>query len=567
MTAIPILFSGMLFAGEGNDLADGVDESSNRMQQEILVSGKVTDENGETLPGANIMVKGTTIGAISDLNGEFQLTVPDAETILLISYVGYSTQEIVVGNQTTINISLVPDLAALDEVVVIGYGTSTKRDLTGAVVSLKEEDMTLGASTSSVSSMIQGRAAGVEVSSNDGLPGQALNIVVRGSTSISNSNEPLYVVDGFPMAAGVSISPEDIESIDILKDAASAAIYGSRASAGVVLITTKKGRSGSTEISLDGYYGVQSMIGKVERLSWQENARIVNEQYAQGINDGNPWYSAADLALPNNTDWLEEATRPAPVYNITLRASGGDEKSHFSLSGNYFSQDGIFLESAFKRLSFRLNADRKFGNKTKVGMNVYTSRIDSDGTDRRPGSRTLNPLYATLRASPGRAAYNADGTYAQTAFSRDTQPFRNPLGLFTERDNDLVDWRTYGNLFIDYNILDNFVARINAGFDHSTATHSQYQTPEYSIMGSNQDWGNISQGQETTYLAEGTLNYTFNFLPEEHALNILAGGSVQYDDGFGFELDGTAFPTTKTPIIIWVLRKTKRLVVTGQIKH
>ncbi len=181
---------------------------------------------------------------------------------------------------------------------------------------------------------------------------------------------------------------------------------------------------------------------------------------------------------------------------ITLRASGGDEKSHFSLSGNYFSQEGIFLKSDFKRFSFRLNADRKFGNRAKVGMNVYTSRINSDGTDRRPGSRTLNPLYATLRASPGRAAYNADGTYAQTAFSRDTQPFKNPLGLFTERENDLVEWRTYGNLFIDYNILDNFVARINAGFDHGTATHSQYQTPEYSIMGSNMDWGNIEESQE-----------------------------------------------------------------------
>ena len=313
MFLLILIFSGTLFASGETDQDASSAETSSQAQQEIVVTGTVSDENGTTLPGANIMVKGTTVGAISDLNGEFQVTVPDAQTVLVISYVGYSTQEIAVGNQTTINITLVPDLAALDEVVVIGYGTSTKRDLTGAVVSLKEEDMTLGASTSSVSSMIQGRAAGVEVSSNDGLPGQALNIIVRGSTSISNSNEPLYVVDGFPMSAGVSIAPEDIESIYILKDAASAAIYGSRASAGVVLITTKKGRSGSTEISLNGYYGVQSMIGDVERLSWTENARIVNEQYAQGINDGEPWYNAADIALPNNTDWLDEATRAAPV--------------------------------------------------------------------------------------------------------------------------------------------------------------------------------------------------------------------------------------------------------------
>jgi TonB-linked SusC/RagA family outer membrane protein len=394
--------------------------------------------------------------------------------------------------------------------------------------------------------MLQGRAAGVEVSSNDGLPGQALNIVIRGSTSISNSNEPLYVIDGFPVPAGVSISPDDIASIDILKDAASAAIYGSRASSGVVLITTKRGSAGKTEISMDGYYGVQSMIGEVERLDWSEVARITNEQYAMGVNDGNPWYSAADIALPNNTNWLQEATRQAPVHNYTLRASGGDDVSHFALSGNYFNQQGIFLKSDFERYSFRLNTDRKFGKRAKIGMNVYTSRITSDGTDRRPGSRTLNPLYATLRASPGRAAYNDDGTYAQTAFSRDTQPFKNPLGLFTEREDDVLGWRTYGNIFIDFNIMDNLVARLNSGFDHGTSTESQYQTPEYSIMGSNMDWGNIEESKSTNYLVEGTLNYRFKLLPDAHSLSILAGGSMQYDDSYGFSLDGTNFPTTKT---------------------
>jgi len=546
MIASLMLCSGTLWASGEKDQDASSSETSSRLQQEMVVTGKITDENNETLPGANIIVKGTTVGAISDLNGEFQITVPDAEAVLVMSYVGYVTQEITVGNQTTINVNLVPDLASLDEVVVIGYGSVSKRDLTGAVVSLKEEDMTIGGTTSSVSSMIQGRAAGVEVSSNDGLPGQSLNIIIRGSTSISNSNEPLYVVDGFPVEAGVSIAPEDIESIDILKDAASAAIYGSRASAGVVLITTKKGRTGSTEINLDAYYGVQSMIGEVERLPWTEVARIRNEQYAMGVNDGNPWYSAADVALPNNTNWLKEATRQAPVYNITLRASGGDEKSHFSLSGNYLSQDGIFVQSAFERLSLRLNADRKLGNKVKVGMNIYTARVSGDNMDRRPGSRTLNPLYATLRASPGRAAYNEDGTYAQTAFSRDTQPFRNPLGLFTERENNFLAWRTYGNLYIDYNILDNLTARINSGFNHKSRTHSQYQTPEYSMMGSNMDWGQIDEIKEASYLVEGTLNYMFNFLPDAHDLSLLAGSSIQYDDEFGFLLDGTAFPTTKT---------------------
>ncbi len=472
--------------------------------------------------------------------------MPNLTGKLSVSYIGYATQEIVIGNQTTIDVALASDLTSLDEVVVIGYGEANRKVVSGAIVSLKAAEITKGASTSSVSSMLQGRAAGVEVSSNDGLPGQALNIVIRGSTSISNSNEPLYVIDGFPVPAGVSIAPDDIESIEILKDAASAAIYGSRASAGVVLITTKKGRTGNTEITMESYYGVQSMIGEVERLDWTEVARITNEQYAMGVNDGDPWYNAADIALPNNTDWLKEATRQAPVQNYTLRASGGDDVSHFALSGNYFNQQGIFLKSDFERLSFRLNADRKFGKRAKVGMNVYSARISSDGTDRLPGSRTLNPLYATLAASPGRAAYNADGTYAQTAFSRDTQPYKNPIGLFTERENDLLSWRNYGNVFIDFNIMDNLVARLNTGFDHGTSTHSQYQTPEYSMMGSNMDWGNIEESKSSNYLVEGTLNYQFKILPAAHSLSLMAGGSTQYDDSYGFSLDGTNFPTTKT---------------------
>ncbi len=403
--------------------------------QLVKVSGTITDATTkEPLVGVNVVLEGTTIGVLTDVKGSFTINVPNLNGTLAISYIGYVVQKVPVNGLTTINVALSPDLTSLDEVVVIGYGTSTRKVVSGAVVSLKADEITQGGATkSSVSSMLQGRAAGVEVSSNDGLPGQSLNIVIRGSTSITNSNEPLYVVDGYPMAAGVSISPDDIETIEILKDAASAAIYGSRASSGVVLITTKRGSAGKSEISLDTYYGVQSMIGEVKRLSWAEVGRITNEQYAMGVNDGNPWYNEADLALPNNTDWLKEATRQAPIQNYTLRASGGDDVSHFALSGNYFNQQGIFLNSNFERYSLRLNADRKFGKRTKVGMNFYSARVVSDGTDRRPGSRTDNPLYALLSAAPGRAAYNEDGSYAQTVLSRDTQEFRNPLGMLTER--------------------------------------------------------------------------------------------------------------------------------------
>ena len=544
MIGIQLIFSGTLIAGEGNGPLVNPDENSNRNLQEIVVSGTVTDENNESLPGANVIVKGTTTGAITDVNGAYEITVQNSGDVLIFSYIGYTSSEVTVGNQTTINVSLEPDIASLEEVVVTGYGEVKKKNVTGAIVSLKEEELTTGAAVSSVAGMLQGRAAGVEVSSNDGLPGQNMMIIVRGNTSISNSNQPLYVVDGFPLPAGVSIAPEDIASIDILKDAASAAIYGSRASAGVVMITTKKGKTGKTEISLDGYYGTQSIAGTVDYIDWNENARIVNEQYAMGPNDGDPWYNAADLALPNNTNWLDEVTRQATIQSYTLRASGGDDKSHFSLSANYFGQEGIFLNSDFERLSVRLNADRKFGDKVKVGMNIYTSRIDNGGMDRRPGSRTTAPLYATLRASPGRAAYNDDGTLASTEFSRDTRKWVNPIGHFTERTINYSEWRTYANIFVDYNILDNLTARVNGGFDHAAGTDSAYEPYPYSNGNFSRGW--INESKYSNYLIEGTLKYDFNFSSENHSLSLLAGASNQYDVSNGFSAFGSEFPTDKT---------------------
>ena len=511
-----------------------------------IVTGKVTSsEDDSELPGVNVLIKGSTRGTVTDINGNYSLEVPEGST-LVFTYVGYITAEVEVGDRSVINFNMKPDLTLLEEIVVVGYGTVKKRDLTGAIVSLDQEDMTIGAASNSVSSMIQGRAAGVEVSSNDGLPGQDLNIVIRGATSISNSNEPLYVVDGFPISAGVSIAPEDIESIDILKDAASAAIYGSRGSAGVVIITTKKGKEGKPVISLDGYAGIQSLSNKVDRLPWDDHARVMNEQYAQGPNDGNPWYDAADLALPNNTDWLDAVTRDAKIQSYTLRASGGDSNSRFSLSGSYFNQEGIFLKSAFERFSFRLNADRKFGAKTTVGMNAYTSRINGDGTDRRPGSRSLSPLYATLRAVPGRADYNDDGTLANTVLSRDTRPWLNPIGLFTERENDYLEWRTYANIFIEHKILNNLTARLNAGYDHTSGNRSRFQPAAFSSLGSDMALGTIDEEKSSTYLIEGTLNYQFNFLPNDHQLSVLVGASTQYDDFFTFGIVGSGFPSEKT---------------------
>ncbi len=514
--------------------------------QQRSVSGKVTDVgNGDALPGVNVVVQGTTIGVSTDFEGNYSINVPDNDATLVFSYLGFRTVTVQVGNQSTIDISLQEDTSQLDEIVVIGYGSVKKKDLTGAVVSLDTDEMTLGAATSSAAQMLQGRAAGVEISANDGEPGQGLNIVIRGVTSLSNSNEPLYVVDGFPLAAGVSIAPEDIETIDILKDAASAAIYGSRGSSGVILITTKKGKAGRTEINYEGYTGLQNLTGSVDYLNWADHTRVRNEQYAEGPNDGNPWYNADDIALPFNTDWLEEGTRDALIQSHTLRASGGNTNSRFALSANYFSQEGVFLNSKFERASVRLNADQKFGDKTNVGINMYASRIDSDAMDKRPGFRTTAPLYALLRAVPGRDAFNDDGTLAATVLSRDTREFVNPIGQFTERDNDYLEWRTYANVFITHDIMSNLTAKLNVGVDHTAGTTAEFQPMPFSDDRS-RSFGSIDESKISTYLIEGTLNYTFDMLGEDHSLDFLLGASTQYDELLFFGASGNEFPTDKT---------------------
>ncbi len=511
----------------------------------IKITGKITsDADPDGLPGVNVILKGTNIGTVSDVSGDYSIEVPDENSILTFSSVGYVAEEIVVGNRTIISLVLTPDITALEEIVVIGYGSVKKKDLTGAVVSLSEEDMTTGAAITSAAGMLQGRAAGVEVSSGDGTPGGALSIVIRGNTSISNSNEPLYVVDGFPIAAGVTINPADIESIDILKDASAAAIYGSRGSSGVVLITTKRGKRGKTSVSYDGFAGVQQLNNTVDFLGWNDYAANRNAIYADGVNDGFPWYDATDLALPNDTDWIEEGTRDATIQSHTISATGGDETTRFALSANSFTQEGILHNTDFNRTSVRLNVDRKFGNKANVGVNIYTAQTKSDQVWNRAGFRNGSVMYQLLRVAPGRAAYNDDGSYGNTVFSRDQRPWINPIARMEVPERNNTGFRTYVTLWADYEITKGLVAKVNVGYDNSTNTFATYYPGPYSAWFPDPA-ASISESKSTSSLVEGTLNYTPS-ISDEHSLNILAGASNQYFNNFGFSSTGRVFPTDKT---------------------
>ncbi len=520
--------------------------TENLQSQVIEVTGKVTSaEDADGLPGVNVIVQGTAQGTVTDVEGNYKLEVPGGEeAVLVFSSVGYLHEEIVLGNQTVIDLAMVPDVTALEEIVVIGYGSVKKKDLTGAVVSLSEEDMTTGAAVTSAAGMLQGRAAGVEVSSADGTPGGSLSIVIRGNSSISNSTEPLYVVDGFPLAAGVSINPADIATIDILKDASAAAIYGSRGSSGVVLITTKRGKRGQVSVSYDGYAGVQQINNTAELLNWNDYAANRNALYADVPNDGDPWFSAADLAVGNDTDWIEAGTRSAGIQSHTISATGGDETTRFALSANSFMQEGILLSSDFNRNSVRLNVDRKFGKKANVGINIYTAQTRAKQLNNRAGARNDGDMYQLLQAEPGRAAYNDDGTYGNTVFSRDVRPWRNPLAGMEVPDRDNEVNRTYLTLWADYEIVQGLVAKVNFGYDNAANTNAWYTPGPYSSWEPDAA-GGISESKSSSRLFEGTLNYAPS-ISEEHSLNIVAGGSMQQDINFRFNTRGLGFPTDKT---------------------
>lgn len=381
------------------------------------ITGKVTDEKNEPIIGANVVVKGSTTGTITDMDGNFTLEVPDQAT-LLVSYIGYTPKEVAVKNQNNLSIMMIEDSKTIDEVVVIGYGSVKKSNLTGAVSSVKTTEIQQTPMTS-IDQGLVGRASGVQVTQTSGMPGAVASIRVRGSSSLQGGNEPLYVIDGFPVYSGTgfgstggntqisglsTVNPSDIESIEILKDASATAIYGARAANGVVLITTKSGKKGRDIITFESSFGVQNVAKTIDVMNAQEYAALVNEAYT---NDGlDAPYNTTQLGeiakLGNGTNWQDEIFRPAMIQSYQLTFSGGDNKTTYAISGGYFDQKGVIINSDFKRYSLRLNLDRQIFNTLKVGTHMSgthtisrTSATDVGGRDGVVnGALKMNPIQS-----------------------------------------------------------------------------------------------------------------------------------------------------------------------------
>lgn len=521
-------------------------------QDKRVVSGTIVDDTGEALPGVNILIKGTTDGTISDMTGNYSLQVPEDGGVLLFSFIGYLTKEVELNNQEVIDVTLQTDVEQLEEVVVIGYGTIKKSDVTGAMTSLGEESFNRGIMSNPLE-MIQGRASGVQITPSSGEPGAAISIKIRGTGSVRSGNGPLYVVDGVPLGGGdVSpagtgahdlggsqaknplnfLNPADIESIDILKDASATAIYGSRGANGVVLITTKRGQSGDATINYTSNVSISQIREKMDLLSandWRD-ARI---QLA--VATGETSY-ATEHDFEANTDWQDEIFRTAISQNHGISISGGSEKGNYRASIGFMDQQGIVESSAMQRLSARINLNQKLLNdKLDFGLNLTSSNVrDENAPVGNGGGIGGDVIKNALTANPTWPIRNPDGSYFQLS-----ETDRNPVAMIDLYDDKTETDRTLGNISLKLNIAKGLNFNTNLGVDKSRATRTINFSDELIYV--NNAYGEIRYNESLNYLMENFATYDFNMGTSN--FNVMAGYSYQYFETSWHSMVGEGYPT------------------------
>ena len=498
------------------------------------ISGVVKDETGEPVIGANVVVKGTTNGTVTDMNGRYSLEVPEGG-VLQISYIGYNTQEVKVGSGDVVNVSLREDSEALDEVVVIGYGTVKKSDLTGAVGSVQMKDVSQVGITSA-DRALQGQIAGVQVNARTGQPGESMMIRVRGSNSLAGGNEPLYVIDGMPVEKMNSdINPEDILSMEVLKDTSSTAIYGSRGANGVVMITTKRGRTGDTVLEYNGYVGVSSLRKKLDLLGKDDYIAMVNEV---SQNDGNGIAITPEQAamLPNN-DWQDLAYQTALTHSHQVSVSGGTDKTKLYSSLNYMNQEGIIKGSDYNRFALRINGDQKLARNLSLNASIaYSYGTQNTANSNADGWGAI--AYTAMVMAPIQEIRDADGKY--TNFSGTPWGGTNPVGMAELYKNKTVNSRLLANMSLIYEIIDGLTFRVNAGAEVNAGSSDRYIPIGLSAGGKLDGDASKSKSNYYTIINENILTYDKRF-NKNHALNLMGGvtfQTYQYNDLGG---SGTGF--------------------------
>jgi TonB-linked SusC/RagA family outer membrane protein len=477
------------------------------------VTGKVTDGNSKFgLPTVTIQVKGTSNGTTSDFDGNYTITVSNSDAILVFSYLGYASQEVKISKRSIINISLAENENLLNEIVVVGYGSVKKSDITGAVSSVKSEELN-AFPVLDAAQALQGRAAGVSVQSNNGgEPGTPISVKIRGNTSIGASSSALIVVDGF---VGASMpQANDIESLEVLKDASATAIYGSRGSNGVILVTTKKGKIGRLSIELNSTYSAQTTSERLDLLNadqFGDYQTAINPAYARGT---------------GNTDWQDLIYKTGSTANHQLSFSGGTDKLNFYASGTYFDQDGVVLNSGFNRTSFLSNIDAQITDKLKLGFNAFGSRSEKQGVSTQAdtgGRGTGDVVSIAFRFSPDLGLFNDNGGNS-VDFLRDG--IDNPVAVAKESIDDTKTDNYRANFYANYDILENLTFKTTFGFSTVNETRGTYKPSTLELTAGQQGGiGAIANAKRTNVLSENYLTYTKDL--DKSKLTLLAGYSYQ----------------------------------------
>lgn len=496
------------------------------------ISGKVTLK-GEALPGVSVVLKGTTVGASTDANGNYTLSVPETPGTLVFSFIGTTNQEVPFTGPGTVNVSLTEDSEALQEVQVVGYGTQKKSQVTGAISSVSSREISEMPITNARQA-IQGRAAGVDVVQAGSKPGAGPQIRIRGRRSFNASNDPLYVVDGIPLSGGIDdINPQDIASMEILKDASATAIYGSRGSNGVVIITTKRGVAGKTQVSYDAFAGINSTLGRIEVLDgpgfaeYKRESRRAIGQYPLG-----PATPEADakifepvelesIQLGRSTDYVDAMLRTGMIQSHQLGVSGGSEKTTFNISGNFFEDVGVIKKQDYSRFTFRVNLDHKINDKLRVGTSslfVYSIR----------NGENFNPLGGAFAENPLGRPYNDDGTLN---FLPTNDGLRtNPLAEIVDgaQVDETKRYRIFNSIYGEWDIAEGLKYRVNFGPDVTVRRSGRFTGSQTNARRGGEATGSVFEEFVLNYTIENILTYNKQF-NEAHNLSFTGLQSIQRD--------------------------------------
>jgi len=477
----------------------------------ITIQGKVTNDKGEPLAEATVTEKGTDNASKTNGDGNFSIRVSGENSTLVISYVGFLTREVAVGSQRTINVTLAAANTSLSEVVVVGYGTQRRGNITGAVGTISEEEFENRPNTQ-LGSVIQGKTAGVQVISPSGKPSAGLSIRIRGTSSINASSDPLYVVDGVPTTDTRSLNPGDIESISVLKDASSAAIYGAQGANGVVLITTKRGKSGQPVFEFSTYRGYASVWKKLDVLNGEQYRALMTEL---GKNTDWSKYTA-------NTNWQDEVFQAGTSQNYQLSLSGKNERTTYYISGGWVQQKGAVRSSEMDRFNFKVNLEQKVKNWLSLGTNLtYTRYHDVDVSDNQAVNQG-GVILGVLSTPPVIEIYNQNGTFTSNPF----QNWENPISSTDGSDRGYKNQRLLGNIYTDINFLRELKFRSSFGIDYSNATYDYFLDPIRTSYGrANSGIGQYNTNLSNYWIFDNTLSYTKNF--SGHNISALAGAVSQ----------------------------------------